>query len=69
VSEVLEIPVEQISNETGPDNVETWDSLQHMNLIFALEEELEVQFSDDDIVEMLDIGLILSKVDELRTAP
>ena len=68
VSSVLGVPEEEINESTGPDTVEAWDSLQHMNLILALEEELGVQFSDDDIVSMLDVGKIYDKVGELVAA-
>ena len=65
VSSVLGIPEDEVTETTGPETVEAWDSLQHMNLILALEEELEIQFSDDDIVQMLDVAKIEAKVAEL----
>ncbi len=65
VSSVLGIAEEEVTEATGPETVEAWDSLQHMNLILALEEELEIQFSDDDIVQMLDVAKIEAKVAEL----
>ena len=61
---VFEISVDEITDESSPDNIESWDSLKHMNLIVALEEEFGVQFPDDEIVEMMNyslIKLILSK--------
>ena len=37
MSDVLNIDVSLINNETSPDNIENWDSLKHMNLIVALD--------------------------------
>lgn len=61
---IFEISADEINDDSSPDNVKSWDSLKHMNLIVALEEEFGVQFKDDEIVEMMNyslIKLILSK--------
>ena len=61
---VFEVPVDEITDESSPDNIESWDSLKHMNLVLALEEEFNIRFEDDEIVEMMNytlIRLILSK--------
>ena len=59
VSQVMEVPVELLNGESSPDTVENWDSLRHMNLILALEEEFNINFSDEEIVEMLSVGIIV----------
>ena len=58
---IFKIPVEEITDETSPDNTESWDSLKHMNLITALEEEFDVQFEDEEIMEMMNI-IIIKKI-------
>ena len=64
-SQVMEIPVEKINEDSSPDTIAEWDSLKHMNLILALEEEFGVQFGDEEIVEMLSIELILNTLKKL----
>ena len=64
VSSVLGVPQGEVNADTSPDNVKTWDSLRHMKLMLALEEELGVQFTADQIVEMNSVGLILAVLDE-----
>ena len=59
ISQVLKIPAEEIDEQTSPDNVEAWDSLKSMNLVLALEEEFGVQLTDQQILEMQNVGLIL----------
>ena len=49
MSVVFEIPVKQIDDELSPDTLKSWDSLKHMNLVAALEEEFNVEFSDGEI--------------------
>jgi len=60
MSVVFEIPEEQIKDDSSLDTIESWDSLKHMNLIIALEEELEVEFTDNEIFEMMDYKSIES---------
>ena len=59
VSQVMDVPAEQIQMDSSPDTVESWDSLKHMNLILALEEEFNMTFSDEEIIEMLSVKIII----------
>ncbi len=47
-----------INNNSSPDNIDNWDSLKHMSLIVALEEEFEIEFSDDEIFNTMSYSLI-----------
>ena len=49
MSAVFEIPSEEINDKSSPDKIELWDSLKHMNLVIALEEEFEMEFSESVI--------------------
>lgn len=49
---ILGLEEDDIEDDTSPNTVESWDSLKHMNLILALEEEFDVEFSDDQVVEL-----------------
>ncbi|MEO1945688.1 MAG: acyl carrier protein [Candidatus Thioglobus sp.] len=60
MSNVFNINVDSINNESSPDNIENWDSLKHMNLIVALEEEFRIEFDDEEIVDSMNYALILN---------
>ena len=64
VSAVFEIPVEQIKDDSSPDTIESWDSLKHMNFVVALEEEFEIEFSDDEIIELIIMKLIKTVISD-----
>ncbi len=64
MSTMLEIPVEEINGETSQDTVDQWDSLKHMNLVVALEEEFDIEFEDEDIENLLNYKLIKLTVEE-----
>ncbi len=59
VSNVMEIPVGQLGLQSSSDNVENWDSLRQMNLILALEEEFNVSFTDEEIINMQNVEKII----------
>lgn len=55
VSETLETPVDEA---TSQDNCEKWNSLQHLNIIVALEEVFGVLFKPEDMAKMKSIKKI-----------
>ena len=65
MSEVFDVPVEEINEKSSPDTIESGESIAHMKLVMALEEEFEVQFTDDQIVEMINVELILYTLKEI----
>ena len=62
---VLEIDQSDVNNDTNPNTVSNWDSLRHMKLVFAIEDEFGVQFSDDQIIQLTDVGKIINCIKEL----
>ena len=44
ISEVLDIPIQEINRALTPEVTLKWDSLGQMNLILAIEEELQIKF-------------------------
>jgi acyl carrier protein len=53
--ETFEIEEEEAESAT-PDSIETWDSLHHMNLIAALEDEFDIELEPEDVVEITSFG-------------
>ena len=65
ISQVFNVPIEDINDESSSDDIETWDSLKHMNMVLALEEEFNVQFGEEQVLEMLNVGLIIEILKEI----
>ena len=59
MSSVFGISKEQINENSSPDTIDNWDSLKHMNLVVALEEEFKIEFTDDNITELINMKLIM----------
>lgn len=64
LSDVLDTPTEAISAETSPDTNESWDSIKHLNIIMAIEEEFNVTLSPEEQMEMLTVSLIADLISE-----
>ena len=64
MSQIFKVPIEEISEDASPDTIENWDSLQHMNLVLALEEAFHITFSSEEITEILNYKLIVSRLEE-----
>ena len=62
LSQIMGTPVQDIREDSSPDTITEWDSLKHMRLVLALEEEFSVRFSDETIVGMLNVSEILKAV-------
>ncbi|MBE0644915.1 MAG: acyl carrier protein [Bacteroidetes bacterium] len=50
-SKVFGIDEQLIPDGSSPDTIQGWDSLKHLNLVTALEEEFDVEFTDTEVVE------------------
>jgi acyl carrier protein len=55
---VLRVPADSINDDTSMDTVEGWDSLKHMNLVLAIEEEFKVSIPDEDAANITSYPLI-----------
>ena len=63
VADLFSIPVAQITLETSSDTIESWDSLQHLNLMLALEQEFGVQFAPEEIEKLTSVQSIVGLLD------
>lgn len=58
LAKTFRVKVENISDETTMESLDTWDSLTHMEMIANLESELGVEFNGDEIAEMFNVAKI-----------
>lgn len=62
MSQILKIPVEDISDDISTENCQKWDSLNHINLMLAIEQEYGVSFSDDELVSLVSLDKLSEAV-------
>ena len=64
LSNVLGIAIDEINDDTSPDNTESWDSFNALVMVTELEETFEVSFTMDEVYSVrrvADIKEILNK--------
>jgi acyl carrier protein len=62
---VLEVPADTVGPTTDMDTVENWDSLRHLTLVLALEQEFGVQIDDEDAGSITSYPLIKLVLEDL----
>ena len=58
MSDVFGVDKELIDIESSQDDIDNWDSLNHLDLIVSLEEEFDIVFPLEDIVNLVSFKLI-----------
>jgi len=52
----------QVNADSTRDNTPNWDSLRHIEVVFSLEDELGLEFSESEQVQLLSIKQIVEVV-------
>ena len=53
-----------ITDDTSADDIDAWDSLTHVELIVAVEEEFEMKLSAKEIVRLKNVGEFINLIHE-----
>lgn len=53
----------EITNEMTADDIEEWDSLTHVQLIVAVEEEFGCKFSTVEVMKLKNVGEFINLID------
>lgn len=65
---LLSVEVAAIGPDASMDSIACWDSLRHMNLVLALEDEFKVSIPDDDAGNITSYKLIKLVLEDLLKA-
>ena len=64
VSRVMNIPIEKISDSSGPDSIPEWDSFNMYVLLDEIEKEFNVKFSLEETLEIKTVGDFKKKLEK-----
>lgn len=67
-ADLFQVPVAKISAESSPETIPSWDSVQQLNLILAVEQEFGVQFDPDELDQIHNIGDIVNRLETKKLA-
>jgi len=62
VADVLDLDEDEITAELSPDDTEYWDSMNHLRLVTALEEEFDIKLTMDEVQSIENVGDIYAVV-------
>ena len=66
-SDVLGLSVADITPDTSTDTAPNWDSVQHLNLVLALEQALGLTFEPEELDQMKSIRQIVTLVERKQS--
>jgi acyl carrier protein len=58
-ADLFNLPVDQVTDSLSPRTLADWDSMQHLNLVLAIEARLGVQFDPSEIEQMQTVGEVI----------
>lgn len=67
IASVLRVTPASLNDQSSPDDVPSWDSMRHLQVLLAIEEEFAIQFPADAADTLQTAGAIVAAIAE-RTA-
>ena len=67
LSKCLNVPAVEIGNDFSSEHTKSWDSLRHMEIILAIEEEYQLRFDAEEIPKMISLSIICDIVQSKRS--
>ena len=58
ISDVLGVSFSEINLHSSPTTIDNWDSLTQMNIIVTIEQEFNIEFTDQEILDIKDVASI-----------
>ena len=63
-ADVFDLDAADITPDSSPETISTWDSQAHLSFVLALEAEFGIRFTAVAAADILNIGLAVSLVEE-----
>ena len=62
ISVISKVLKEDVNIDTSRKNSNNWDSLKHIEVIFAIEDEFEIEFTEEEMYKMNDVSSFVRKL-------
>lgn len=67
VADIMRVSIDLVCPDSNNENLQGWDSLSHLNLVTAIENEFEVAFDKNEVMGCLSVSSIVSLLDAKAT--
>jgi acyl carrier protein len=61
-ADLFAIDSKSLTGASSPEQIEAWDSVQHLSLVLALEAKYGIQFAPEEMERMKDLAAIATLV-------
>lgn len=62
VSEVFGVDEEDVTPDTSPETIDNWDSMNHLKLVTAIEEEFSINLTMNEVESITNVGTLMDVV-------
>jgi acyl carrier protein len=62
IGDVLKMDAEEIQADASVRSTPGWDSLNHMNLLLALEDEFDIEFTHEEIATLDSVASLVQAI-------
>jgi acyl carrier protein len=62
MADVFNVPLGQLDDASSPSSIAAWDSVQHLNLVLALEQAFDVEFDPEEIPRLQSTAAIVQLI-------
>jgi acyl carrier protein len=62
ISVISKVLKEDVDIDTSRKNSNNWDSLKHIEVIFAIEDEFEIEFTEEEMYKMNNVSSFVRKL-------
>lgn len=66
ICDILNIKKSALTENSGIETIKQWDSLKHMQIITAIEEEYKIQFSEEDLIKSNNLKKIINSIKKYK---
>lgn len=64
LADVLDLPDLQVTEHTTAEDVEGWDSFNHINIVVAVESRFGIKFHTAEVEELRNVGDLVELIDK-----
>ncbi len=64
IAETLGVNMDEISDETAIGDLPAWDSLNHLKIIATIENDFNIRFTPDIMMDLEDVSDIVNATEE-----
>jgi acyl carrier protein len=68
IAEIIEVDSNKIDEDTAIGDFPNWDSMSQLIIITSLEKEFDIKFDPEDIMDLEDVGDMISAIEDYTNA-